>query len=176
MPDSTRRARRRARQLRLYRRALAAGAGAAAITMAVVVPLGVAGAGSDAEHRPPVRHARVAIDPSLVAASERVQEGQWARAAFDRAAFERAAEEKARRDSVWDAIAACETQGNWSMSGPSFSGGVGFSNAAWDSFGGREFAPNAGMATREQQIVVAERIRAAAGYGAWGCAKRVGLS
>jgi hypothetical protein len=173
---SSRRARRRARQ-RLCARALAAGAGAAALTLAIVVPLGLAGAGAGngGGHRP-VRHARVAVDPSLVAASDRVQEGRWARAVFDRAAFERAANEKARRDSVWDAIAACETQGNWSMRGPSFSGGVGFSNAAWDSFGGREFAPNAGMATREQQIVVAERIRAAAGYGAWGCAKRVGLS
>jgi Transglycosylase-like domain len=43
-------------------------------------------------------------------------------------------------------------------------------------WGGREFAPNAGQATREQQIIVAERIRASVGFGAWGCAKRVGLT
>jgi hypothetical protein len=147
--------------------------------MAVVVPLGVAGAGGGQDARA-VHHAGRAVDPALVAASERVQERraeeQWARATFERAAFERAANEKTARDSVWDAIAACETQGNWSMRGASYSGGVGFSNAAWDSFGGREFAPNAGQASREQQIVVAERIRAAVGYGAWGCSKRVGVS
>jgi Transglycosylase-like domain len=62
------------------------------------------------------------------------------------------------------------------MRGSSFSGGVGFSNAAWDEWGGRQFAPNAGQATREQQIVVAERIRASVGLGAWGCAKTLGLT
>jgi len=87
-----------------------------------------------------------------------------------------AGNEKSRRDSMWDAIAACETQGNWSMQGPTFSGGVGFSNSAWDSFGGRQFAPNAGQATREQQIIVAERIRSSVGMGAWGCARRLGLT
>ena len=178
LPRTTRRSR-RIRKRRLYAGALGAGAAAAAITVAVVVPLGVARAGGGREARP-APHAALPVDPSLVAASERVQarqaEEQWARVVFDRAAFERAAQEKRNRDSVWDAIAACETQGNWRMSGSSFSGGVGFSNKAWDSFGGREFAPNAGQASREQQIVVAERIRAAVGYGAWGCSKRVGLS
>jgi hypothetical protein len=62
------------------------------------------------------------------------------------------------------------------MRGPSFSGGVGFANSTWSSFGGTEFAPNAGDATREQQIIVAERVRARVGMGAWGCAKRLGLS
>jgi hypothetical protein len=86
------------------------------------------------------------------------------------------AAEKSARDSIWDRIAACETQGDWSMRGSSFSGGVGFSNAAWSQWGGSEFAPNAGQATREQQIVVAERIRASVGMGAWGCAKKLGLT
>ena len=70
------------------------------------------------------------------------------------------------RDSIWDRIAACETQGNWSMRGPSFSGGVGFANSTWSSFGGTEFAANAGDATREQQIVVAD-----ASAPEWGCAR-----
>jgi len=179
VPRATRRSR-RLRKRRLYVGALIAGAAAAALTITAVVPLGVARAGGGGRHSPPVRRAAPAVDPSLVAASQRVETrralDQFARVMAERAAFEQAVNEKARRDSVWDAIAACETQGNWSMQGSSYSGGVGFSNAAWDSFGGREFAPNAGQATREQQIVVAERIRAAAGYGAWGCAKRVGLS
>ena len=69
----------------------------------------------------------------------------------------------------WDGIARCETGGNWSMQGPSFSGGVGFYNGTWNGFGGQQFAPNAGMATREQQIVVAERVYARYGLSGWGC-------
>ncbi len=69
----------------------------------------------------------------------------------------------------WDGIAMCETAGNWSMQGSRYSGGVGFYNATWNGFGGREFAPNAGMATREQQIVVAERVHARYGLSGWGC-------
>ncbi len=76
----------------------------------------------------------------------------------------------ARRTGVdWDAIAACETGGNWHMQGSRFSGGVGFANSTWSGFGGREFAPNAGMASREQQIVVAERVYARYGLSGWGC-------
>lgn len=183
MPRSTRRTTRRSRRhrkQRLYAGALAAGVAAAAVTIGVVVPLGVAGAGGGGQHARPVPRGGPAVDRSLVVASEHVQEriavDQLARAVFDRAALEQAANEKASRDSIWDTIAACETQGNWSMRGSSFSGGVGFSNAAWDSFGGREFAPNAGQATREQQIVVAERIRASVGLGAWGCARKLGLT
>jgi hypothetical protein len=120
----------------------------------------------------------VAIEPSLVSASAAVQdraEQRYSVAVLEQTAAQQAAE-KASRDSVWDRIAACETQGNWSMQGPSFSGGVGFANNTWSSFGGNEFAPNAGQATREEQIIVAERVRARVGMGAWGCAKRVGVS
>lgn len=69
----------------------------------------------------------------------------------------------------WDGIASCETGGNWSMQGSRFSGGVGFANTTWSSFGGREFAANAGQATREEQIVVAERVYARYGLSGWGC-------
>jgi hypothetical protein len=76
----------------------------------------------------------------------------------------------ARRTNVdWDAIAVCETGGNWSMQGPRYSGGVGFANTTWNGFGGREFAPNAGQATREEQIVVAERVHDEYGLSGWGC-------
>ncbi len=86
-----------------------------------------------------------------------------------------AAQARAAQDAVWDRLAQCETGGNWSMRGARYSGGLGFYNGTWDAFGGREFAPNAGMATRDQQIVVAERVRAQFGYTGWGCAPRVGL-
>ncbi len=84
-------------------------------------------------------------------------------------------------DSYWDAMARCETGGNWQMTGPRFSGGVGFANTTWKAYGGLEFAPNAGAATRNQQIVVANRVATqgygavrAVGYSAWGCTSHVG--
>jgi hypothetical protein len=96
------------------------------------------------------------------------------RAAAERALIEHAAAALRPRTNVnWDAIARCETGGNWRMQGPRFSGGLGFANTTWNGFGGREFAPNAGMASREQQIVVAERVHDRYGLSGWGC-KRFG--
>lgn len=79
----------------------------------------------------------------------------------------------------WDGIAQCETGGNWSMSGSRFSGGVGFANSTWSgAMHGRwiwsgypdlGFPENAGDATREQQIIVAERVYAKFGLSGWGC-------
>lgn len=87
--------------------------------------------------------------------------------------------------SYWDRMARCETGGNWSMTGPSYSGGVGFYNKTWDAWGGREFADKAGNATREQQIIVANRVATQGwqgpkffvepvGYSGWGCVKTIG--
>jgi hypothetical protein len=75
---------------------------------------------------------------------------------------------------MWDRIAACETGSNWGMQGQSYSGGLGIYNGTWDAWGGREFASNAGLASREQQIVVAERIRRDVGISGWGCARVLG--
>lgn len=69
----------------------------------------------------------------------------------------------------WDSIASCETGGDWQMSGSTYSGGLGFANTTWTGFGGGEFAANAGDATREQQIIVAERVHARYGLSGWGC-------
>jgi Transglycosylase-like domain len=141
---------------------------------------GIAAATDESTREPAVRRAPVVIEPALIAASEAVEARaavqRLAQAVLEQDVIERALAEKVERDSIWDRIAACETQGNWSMRGSSFSGGVGFANAAWDQWGGREFAPNAGQATREQQIVVAERIRDSVGLRAWGCAKTLGLT
>ena len=79
-----------------------------------------------------------------------------------------------KADPMWDRIALCETGGNWAMQGPVFSGGLGFYNGTWDDYGGREFASNAGLATREEQIIVAERVRHAVGISGWGCAYVMG--
>ncbi|HEV2309777.1 MAG TPA: transglycosylase family protein, partial [Acidimicrobiia bacterium] len=80
-----------------------------------------------------------------------------------------------KADPRWDEIANCETGGNWSMVGPTYSGGLGIYNGTWNAFGGQQFASNPGYATREQQIIVAERIRARYGFGAWGCGRKLGL-
>lgn len=103
------------------------------------------------------------------------QEQRLAAESASAAQQQQEADARRARDAVWDRLAQCETAGNWSMQGSRFSGGLGFYNGTWNDFGGREFAANAGMATREQQIVVAERVRARFGYTGWGCAPKVGL-
>jgi uncharacterized protein YabE (DUF348 family) len=67
---------------------------------------------------------------------------------------------------VWDAIAECESGGNWAANtGNGYYGGLQFNLGTWQSYGG------SGMPhenSREQQIAVAERVRdAEGGYGAW---------
>jgi hypothetical protein len=79
--------------------------------------------------------------------------------------------------SVWDDLARCESGGNWSInSGNGYYGGLQFSHATWHGYGGGEFAEYPHEATREEQIVVAERLRAARGYGPWpACRAKLGL-
>lgn len=79
--------------------------------------------------------------------------------------------------SRWDQLAICESGGNWAYPpvAGGFSGGIMFHIGTWRANGGLEFAPDAYLATREQQIVVAERVLAASGWGAWpGCSRRYG--
>jgi hypothetical protein len=81
-------------------------------------------------------------------------------------------------DSTWDRLAQCESSGNWAINtGNGFSGGLQFTRSTWNAFGGGQFAPVAHQATREQQIVVAEKVLAGQGWGAWpACSKKVGAS
>lgn len=59
----------------------------------------------------------------------------------------------------WDSIAACESGGNWSINtGNGYYGGLQFLQSTWVAAGGLEYAPRADLASREQQIAVAERI------------------
>lgn len=57
----------------------------------------------------------------------------------------------------WQHVAVCEVSGDWDMIGPSFSG-IGFANGTWSQYGGHQFAPRAGEATRDQQILVGMRV------------------
>jgi resuscitation-promoting factor RpfA len=74
----------------------------------------------------------------------------------------------AATDGEWDQVARCESGGNWAINtGNGYHGGVQFSAATWASHGGGQYAPSAELATREQQIAVAERVLATQGRGAW---------
>ena len=74
----------------------------------------------------------------------------------------------AATDGEWDQVAHCESGGNWAINtGNGFYGGVQFTAATWASHGGGEYAPSAQLATRDQQIAVAERVLATQGRGAW---------
>jgi nucleoid-associated protein YgaU len=74
----------------------------------------------------------------------------------------------AASDTVWDRVAKCESGGNWSINtGNGFKGGLQFTSSTWRGFGGTQFANSAEKATREQQIVVAEKVLSKQGWGAW---------
>ena len=74
----------------------------------------------------------------------------------------------AATDGEWDQVARCESGGNWGINtGNGYYGGVQFNAGTWASHGGGQYAPTAQLATREQQIAVAERVLATQGRGAW---------
>jgi len=74
-------------------------------------------------------------------------------------------------DSTWEAVAECESSGNWSINtGNGYYGGLQFSQSTWNAFGGQDYASRADLATREEQIAVAEKTLAGQGWGAWACA------
>jgi len=68
----------------------------------------------------------------------------------------------------WDAVARCESGGNWSINtGNGYYGGLQFSQGTWSAYGGTAYAARADLATQAQQIAVAEKVLAAQGAGAW---------
>lgn len=77
--------------------------------------------------------------------------------------------------SDWDALAQCESGGDWSINtGNGFYGGLQFTQSTWEAFGGTGAAQDA---SREQQIAVAENTLATQGWGAWpACSSVLGLT
>ena len=68
----------------------------------------------------------------------------------------------------WSGVAQCESGGNWSINtGNGYYGGLQFSQSTWTAYGGGTYAPRADLATKAQQIAVAERVLAGQGPGAW---------
>lgn len=78
---------------------------------------------------------------------------------------------------VWQALAQCESGGNWSINtGNGYEGGLQFLNSTWLAMGGGAYAQHAYDATPAQQIAVAQRLQAQAGWGQWpACARKLGL-
>ena len=76
--------------------------------------------------------------------------------------------------TVWDRLAQCESGGNWGIStGNGYYGGLQFLQSTWTANGG---SGNPANASREEQIRVAENLRAKAGYAPWpACSRKLGL-
>ena len=89
-----------------------------------------------------------------------------------------AAPASAAAPNDWDAVAQCESGGNWAIdTGNGYYGGLQFSASTWRSFGGTTYASRADLATREEQIIVAERVLKVQGWGAWpSCSQQLGLT
>ncbi|AWW42281.1 hypothetical protein DN051_05085 [Streptomyces cadmiisoli] len=85
-----------------------------------------------------------------------------------------AAQPSVRSGPDWDAIARCESGGNWKANtGNGHYGGLQFAQSSWVAAGGLKYAPRADLATRKEQIIVARRLAAIQGMNAWTCASRV---
>ncbi|MBB6435398.1 LysM peptidoglycan-binding domain-containing protein [Streptomyces candidus] len=80
--------------------------------------------------------------------------------------------------NTWDRVAECESGGMWSADlGNGHYGGLQFSQEKWQRYGGLDYAPRADLASRSQQIKVAEKVFAAEGRQAWpSCAVISGLA
>jgi hypothetical protein len=77
----------------------------------------------------------------------------------------------------WGCVAECESSGRWNANtGNGFYGGLQFRRPTWEKFGGLAYAPRADLATRQEQITVAEEVVATQGWEAWpACSKRYAL-
>ena len=104
---------------------------------------------------------------SVEAEELRVYQAQLARIAADAARYsppvqapiQARSPDYSSGSTMYDQIAQCESGGNWSINtGNGYYGGLQFAQGTWEGAGGTAYAPRADLATREQQIAVAERI------------------
>ncbi|MCN9241168.1 transglycosylase family protein [Streptomyces sp. RY43-2] len=79
---------------------------------------------------------------------------------------------------TWNKVAACESSHNWNTNtGNGYYGGLQFTQSTWEAYGGTAYAHRADLATRDQQIAVAEKVLKGQGPRAWPvCSTRAGLS
>ncbi|MFE9725779.1 transglycosylase family protein [Streptomyces sp. NPDC005794] len=88
-----------------------------------------------------------------------------------------AASAGAATSDVWEKVAACESTGDWHINtGNGHYGGLQFTRSTWAAYGGTAYAARADLATKDQQIAVAEKVLDGQGPGAWPtCSVRAGL-
>ncbi|MFF8382587.1 transglycosylase family protein [Streptomyces kanasensis] len=79
---------------------------------------------------------------------------------------------------VWEKVAACESTNRWQVNtGNGYYGGLQFSQSTWQAYGGTRYAPRADLATKDQQIAIAEKVLKGQGPRAWPtCSQRAGLA
>ena len=80
--------------------------------------------------------------------------------------------------STWDKVASCESGGTWSANGADgFYGGLALTQGVWDQFGGLDYASSPDLASRQEQIAVAQKVLDAQGPGYWAeCGVQAGLA
>lgn len=80
--------------------------------------------------------------------------------------------------ATWNKVAACESTNNWDINtGNGYYGGLQFSQSTWEAYGGTAYAGRADLATKDQQIAVAEKVLKGQGPDAWpACSVRAGLT
>ncbi|HYO31523.1 MAG TPA: transglycosylase family protein [Nocardioidaceae bacterium] len=83
----------------------------------------------------------------------------------------------AATDRTWNRLAECESGGNWHINtGNGYYGGLQFASSSWLGMGGGKYAKRADLATREEQIRIAEKLLDVQGWGAWpACSAKLGL-
>ncbi|MBB4986924.1 transglycosylase family protein [Streptomyces nymphaeiformis] len=79
---------------------------------------------------------------------------------------------------VWEKVASCESSSSWHINtGNGYFGGLQFSQSTWERYGGTHYAPRADLASKDQQIAIAERVLKGQGPGAWpSCGPGAGLA
>ncbi|WP_150110062.1 resuscitation-promoting factor [Crystallibacter crystallopoietes] len=95
----------------------------------------------------------------------------------ERPAPEAPAADNTNVGGTWQALAQCESGGNWSINtGNGYYGGLQFSESSWIGAGGGKYAPLPHMASASEQIATAEVLRSNGGWGHWpACAAKLGL-
>ena len=75
---------------------------------------------------------------------------------------------QAKSSVNWNAVAQCESSGNWHINtGNGYYGGLQFSRSTWKAYGGGKYASTADKASRAEQIRIAEKVLDGQGIGAW---------
>ncbi|MGH3310335.1 MAG: transglycosylase family protein [Streptomyces sp.] len=85
---------------------------------------------------------------------------------------------QAADSSTWDRVAECESGGLWSANEQNgYYGGLQLTEETWERYGGTEYAERPDLASRGQQIAVAEKILDDQGPEVWSnCAESNGLT